>query len=465
MLQPETLPRSTQKRVSLNTLGCRLNYAETRTIAAQFATAGFEIVAYGEPADVTVLNTCSVTENAEKECRKIVRSIERKSPETFIAVTGCYAQLRPEEIASIAGVDAVLGANEKFDMIPLLGSFEKRSSPVVHSNPIAEATDFYLATNGHANGNEATNRTRAYLKIQDGCDYTCAFCTIPQARGASRSGTVTEIVNEAVRLSEEGYLEIILSGVNVGDFGRKSGSSFFEVLSALEEEPRVTARIRISSIEPNLLRDEIIQLVAHSRKICHHFHIPLQSGSRKILRLMQRRYDPDLYRDRVSMIRSLMPHAGIGADVITGFPGESEIEFEESYEFIRSLDLSYLHVFTYSERPNTKAPKFAGKVDVRERRDRTEKLRMLSEKLRHSFFDVQIGRDVNVILEKPEPGSEWREGYSDNYIKVQVAGRAISGAGLVRVRLDGIAGDIIRGSVREVLLERSAVQTLLPILA
>jgi threonylcarbamoyladenosine tRNA methylthiotransferase MtaB len=336
-------------RISAHTLGCKLNSAETSTIVEQFRSRGWELSA-GETADVFLLNTCSVTANAERECRQVVRRVLRENPDTFIAVTGCYAQLRPEEIASIEGVDVVLGAKEKFSIFDHVSSFTKFDAPQIYSSPIEEALEYHLAATA-----DKEERSRAFLKVQDGCDYTCSYCTIPMARGESRSAEIAQVLTEAIRLSRDGFKEIVLSGVNVGDFGVKTGTSFYELLLALEASDDVTARIRISSIEPNLLTDEIIALVAGSNKFCPHFHIPLQSGSAKILRLMQRRYTKELYRSRIEAVKKAMPHAGIGVDVIVGFPGETDEEFRECYDFIHSLDISYLHVFTYSERPGTKA--------------------------------------------------------------------------------------------------------------
>lgn len=451
--------------VYLHTLGCKLNYSETTSIGRQFLDRGFRLASSGEGADIFVLNTCSVTENAEKECRKLVRRVLRSSPNMFVAVTGCYAQLRPEEIASIEGVDVVLGAKEKFNIFDHLSSFAKRSNPLILSNPIKEATDFHLATSESSVG-----RTRAFLKVQDGCDYNCSFCTIPEARGASRSGAIEQIVNEAASLSDKGFLEIILSGVNVGDFGRKNGSSFYQLLTALNEGERVTSRIRISSIEPNLLTDEIIELVAESPKFCNHFHVPMQSGSPKILKLMQRRYNRELYRSRVELIKQLAPDACIGADVIVGFPGETTEEFEETYQFITSLDLSYLHVFTYSERPGTKASSMTDRIDVYERRERNERLRILSEKKLRAFYETQIGKSVDVVLEGrsincSNEETAINEGYSGNYVRVKLASSIPRDITSVRSLLTDIHGEHMIGEMIDILSTRRSRTLELPVLA
>ena len=459
----DALPQ--KQSVYLHTLGCKLNFAETTSIGRQFIDKGYEIVRSPEAADIFILNTCTVTENAEKECRKLIRRTLRSNPETYVAVTGCYAQLRPEEIASIEGVDVVLGAKEKFRIFDHLRSFEKRRTTLVLSNPIEEATDFHLATSESSLG-----RTRAFLKVQDGCDYNCSFCTIPDARGESRSGTIQQIVSEAVSLSQRGFLELILSGVNVGDFGRKNCSSFYDLLRALDENGDVTARIRISSIEPNLLTDEIISLVAGSDKFCDHFHVPMQSGSPKILKLMQRRYNREHYRSRVERIKSLAPSASVGADVIVGFPGETDFDFSETREYINSLDLSYLHVFTYSERPGTKAAAMGDVVDMHARRERNEQLRMLSAKKQRAFCQTQLGQIADVILEGRSvnslDSSEARsEGYSGNYIRVAFREEIAAKITSVRAGLSSIEGDQMSGELLDILSVRNLPSLELPVLA
>ena len=442
--------------VSVHTLGCKLNYAESSSIARQFADRGFLLVPFGDETDVLLLNTCSVTENAEKECRQLIRRVLRRSPGAFVIVTGCYAQLRPEEIAGIDGVDWVLGAKEKFEIFNHIESLDKSYGPRILASEIADVTEFHSAITS-----ERDERTRAFLKVQDGCDYSCSFCTIPKARGASRSAEIGDVVERAVRLCEEGFHEIVLSGVNVGDFGQKTDGTFLGLIQAINEESKITARIRISSIEPNLLTDEIIELVASSDKFCPHFHIPLQSGSARILRLMQRRYQPDLYRARIEKIKSLMPNAGIGADVIVGFPGEREEDFQATYEFVGSLELSYLHVFTYSERPGTKAAMMDGSIPISIRKDRNRMLRILSEKKKRAFLELQRGREANVLLERGT--GQAMEGYTENYMRVRLKSPVTENAELVRVCLETITGDIMIGEPLEVLAERRNPM-LLPIL-
>jgi len=442
---------TTGLRVSAHTLGCKLNYAETSSLAAEFVQRGYRQVPFGSETDVFLLNTCSVTENAEKECRQLIRRVKRQSPDASIVVTGCYAQLRPEEIAKIEGVDLVLGSKEKFDLFRHFDPSDRSSAPTVRVSQIAETIEFHGATTS-----ESDERTRAFLKVQDGCDYTCSFCTIPKARGESRSATIDEVVRRAGLLCEEGFHEIVLSGVNVGDFGRKTGTSFFELAKALEADNAITARIRISSIEPNLLTDEVIELVANSSKFCPHFHIPMQSGSGKILRAMQRRYQSAFYRSRIEKIKALLPQACIGADVIVGFPGETEEDFQETFRFIESVDISYLHVFTFSVRPGTKAEGMPSQVQVEVRKERNNRLRLLSEKMKRAFYASQIGETRHVLVEQ-----NGREGFSENYVRVGLD--APAHAELVKVKFGEFDGESLRGEVIEVLAERRPV-TLLPIL-
>jgi threonylcarbamoyladenosine tRNA methylthiotransferase MtaB len=447
-------------RISAHTLGCKLNNAETSTILGQFRELGWEI-GNPEDSDFFLLNTCTVTENAERECRQLVRRVMRKNPNAFVAITGCYAQLRPEEIASIDGVDVVFGTKEKFDILRYVTNFEKLDEPHIFSSPIEEATDYHLAATGNTD-----ERTRAFLKVQDGCDYNCSFCTIPLARGESRSGAIEEILSEARRLSSEGFREIVLSGVNVGDFGRKTGSSFLELISALEADGDVTARMRVSSIEPNLLTDEIISLVASSKKFCPHFHVPLQSGSARILRLMQRRYTKDIYRSRIERIKEMMPDAGIGADVIVGFPGETDEDFAESYEFIHSLDISYLHVFTYSERPLTKAAAMEGRIAIQKRKERNAMLRILSEKKKQAFYRSQIGKEGTVLVERsPLCGgrNNSREGFTENYVRVCLQEPLSETAELIRVLYIASEIEAVLAKPLEVISHRDEL-SLLPIL-
>ena len=405
------------KSVAFHTLGCKLNFAETSTIAKDFYTAGFVTVPYAEKADVYVINTCSVTENADRECRNIVGRALRANPDGFIVVVGCYAQLKPEQIMEMPGVDLVLGATEKFNVTQFLGALEKQQGPAeIHSCEIAEANSFISSYS-------AGERTRAFLKVQDGCDYKCTYCTIPLARGISRSDTLENVVKNAKEITAKGIPEIVLTGVNVGDYGKgefgnkRHENTFLELVQALDEQVPVD-RIRISSIEPNLLRDEIIAFTGTSKKFVPHFHIPLQSGSDEILKKMKRRYMTALYRQRVAAIRKAHPDAGIGVDVIVGFPGETEAHFLETYNFINSLEISYLHVFTYSERSNTSAAAMDGVVPIPERKRRNKMLRILSEKKTRQFYENQLGQSRPVLFEG-ENRKGYMYGYTDNYIRVK----------------------------------------------
>lgn len=407
----------TAPTVSFHTLGCKLNFAETSTIARQLKNAGFQKVEFEGGADVVVINTCSVTENADKECRTIVRRAMSANPDSFVAIIGCYAQLKPEEIASIDGVDLVLGATEKFNLVTYLDSLKKKNFTEIHSCEIEDATTFTLAYS-------LGDRTRAFLKVQDGCDYTCSYCTIPLARGNSRSDKIENIVRQANELASKGVKEIVLTGVNIGDYGifdtkdGKRENSFLELIQALDKVDGIE-RFRISSIEPNLLTDEIISFVSTSNRFVPHFHIPLQSGSDKILGLMRRRYRKQLYAERIAHIKTVMPEACIGVDVIVGFPGETEIEFQETYSFLQELNISYLHVFTYSERENTDAVLLQGVVPIHERKRRNKMLRILSEKKRAAFYLEHIGKTYPVLLEEENRDGEL-QGYTSNYIRVSV---------------------------------------------
>jgi threonylcarbamoyladenosine tRNA methylthiotransferase MtaB len=444
-------------RVAVHTLGCKLNYAESSTIAKQFSDRGYDVVPFGGPAEIVVLNTCSVTENAERECRQIVRRVLRKSPEAFVAVTGCYAQLRPAEIARIDGVDAVLGSTEKFELFDQLSTFQKRERPLVLATDVAQAVSFHTAATS-----EVDARTRAFLKVQDGCDYTCSYCTIPEARGASRSGSIESVVEEARRLSAEGFREIVLSGVNVGDFGSQNGETFLQLARALDSDSEVTARLRVSSIEPNLLSPEIIELMAGSGKWCPHFHLPLQSGSPNVLRLMQRRYKRDLYTARVELIRQALPQAAIGADVIVGFPGETDTEFLETVAYLTELPVSYLHVFTFSERPGTRAARMSGTVPHQVRRERNHILRELSQTKTDGFYDAQLGSECIALLEnRREAGRVF--GYTENYVRVSIDEAEAGDGELLRVRLDKRAEGVVLASALEVVSRRPHSE-LLPIL-
>jgi threonylcarbamoyladenosine tRNA methylthiotransferase MtaB len=429
-----------QKKVALHTLGCKLNFSETSSIGNQFLERNFDVVDFQQEADVYILNTCSVTESAERECRQIIRRALRQNPQAFIIVTGCYAQLRPDEIAQIDGVDAVLGSNEKFKLFSLIDNFNKRELACISVTPTENLTEF-----GIAHSTDADNRTRAFLKVQDGCDYTCSFCTIPLARGASRSLPVNNVVEEFKKLLIAGYKEIVLTGVNVGDYGKNIGSNLFNLLSELikvEDE----FRIRISSIEPNLLTDEIINLVAESEKLCNHFHIPLQSGSSKILRAMQRRYTIDDYQNLIYKIKKSLPDAGIGVDVIVGFPGETEENFIQTHNFLRDLPISYLHVFTYSERPDTKAILLPGVVDVQERKRRNNILRILSEKKRAKFYTDMIGTKQSVIFENADKKG-LMHGFTSNYIKVQTEYNDALTGQICPIILTGSNAEICTGEV------------------
>lgn len=401
-----------KQKVALHTLGCKLNFSETSTIGKQFLKKGFSIVDFNDKADVYLFNTCAVTEIAERECRQLVRKALRINPEAFIIVTGCYAQLRPEEISSIEGVDVVLGSNEKFEIFSLLQDFDKKELSCIYVSPKDELNSFGLASS-----TDADSRTRAYFKIQDGCDYKCSFCTIPLARGKSRSMQPELVITEFKKLLEQGYKEIILTGVNVGDYGKSFDTSFYEILKSLINVEG-DFRLRISSIEPNLLTDEIIKLAVESEKICKHFHIPLQSGSNSILRSMQRRYTVEDYKNIIEKVKERIPDCGIGVDVIVGYPGETEKEFLETYNFLVELPVSYLHVFTYSERPDTKAINIDAKVDISERKKRNKMLRILSDKKKNAFYTSMINKELNVLFESKNE-DDTVKGFSSNYVRVQ----------------------------------------------
>ncbi|GAA0871906.1 tRNA (N(6)-L-threonylcarbamoyladenosine(37)-C(2))-methylthiotransferase MtaB [Gangjinia marincola] len=404
------------KKVAFYTLGCKLNFSETSTIARSFVDEGFHRVDFKEPADIYVINTCSVTENADKRFKNVVKQALKQNEDAFIVGIGCYAQLKPKELAAVDGVDLVLGATEKFNITQYLNDLTKNDFGEVHSCEIAEA-DFYVGS--YAIG----DRTRAFLKVQDGCDYKCTYCTIPLARGISRSDRLENVLNNAAEISARGIKEIVLTGVNIGDYGKgefgnkKHEHTFLELVQALDEVEGIH-RLRISSIEPNLLKDETIDFVADSNSFVPHFHIPLQSGSNDILKAMRRRYLRELYVDRVKRIKDKMPHACIGVDVIVGFPGETDEHFLETYNFLNELDISYLHVFTYSERDNTPAATMPGAVDKKVRGKRSKLLRGLSAKKRRAFYESQLGSTATVLFE-----GENKEGYvcgfTENYVKVK----------------------------------------------
>jgi threonylcarbamoyladenosine tRNA methylthiotransferase MtaB len=404
-----------RKTVALHTLGCKLNFSETSTLGRLLEQDGFVKKDFEDIADVYVINTCSVTENANKECRYLVRSIQRKAPEALVVITGCYAQLKPKEIAEIPGVDLVLGAAEKFNISQHLKEISKGDSTKICSCEIEDVNTFTASYS-------AGDRTRTFLKVQDGCDYTCAFCTIPMARGKSRSDTVESVVRNVERVATEGVKEVVLTGVNLGDFGKgviaqkKYEENFFDLVKALDKVEGIE-RFRISSIEPNLLTNEIIEFVSISKRFMPHFHIPLQSGSNKILGLMKRRYKRELYAERVGLIKTLMPHGCIGVDVIVGFPGETEEDFKQTFDFLHNLDISYLHVFTYSERPNTAALNIKPIVPIKIRNERNKLLRNLSYQKMQSFTQQHIGETRKVLFEIQHNGN-MMEGYSDNYIKI-----------------------------------------------
>jgi threonylcarbamoyladenosine tRNA methylthiotransferase MtaB len=405
---------ASEKSIALHTLGCKLNFSETSTLGRMLEKEGFIKKEFDEVADVYVINTCSVTENADKECRQLVRRIQKQNQEAVVVITGCYAQLKPKEIANIPGVDLVLGAAEKFNLVTHLKQFTKGDSTKICSCDISEVSDFNTSFS-------VTDRTRTFLKVQDGCDYSCSFCTIPMARGKSRSNTIENVVHQAHEIAEKGVKEIVLTGVNLGDFGIIDGerkTNFYELCEALDQVERIQ-RYRISSIEPNLLTQEIIELVANSNKFMPHFHIPLQSGSNKILGLMRRRYKRELYQERIDMIKKLMPDCGIGVDVIVGFPSEKDEDFQDTFEFLHALDVSYLHVFTYSERSNTKALELKEVVPVHVRNERNKILRNLSYQKMQYFRNQQLGKTRPVLFEQQEKNG-MLEGYTDNYIRIAV---------------------------------------------
>ncbi len=400
------------KKVAFYTLGCKLNFAETSSISRMFEDRGYQKVDFHQNPDIFIINTCSVTENADKKCRKIVKEAKKISPTSFVTIIGCYAQLKPKEISEIPGVDAVLGAAEKFQLFDYLGSFELSNTARIYNSEIKQAKAFNHA---HSIG----DRTRTFLKVQDGCNYGCTFCTIPLARGKSRSDSISNILEKALDLAKTEVKEVVLTGVNIGDFGIQNGRRKEKLIDLLKELDLVEGidRFRISSIEPNLLTNEIIDFVAKSNRFVPHFHIPLQSGSNKILTAMKRRYKRELYEDRVNKIKSLMPHCCIGVDVITGFPGESEEDFLETYQFLNQLDISYLHVFTYSERPNTAALDIEEVVPTSTRQKRSRMLRSLSEKKRRAFYEGQLQNQFQVLFEDDVENGQMH-GFTENYIRV-----------------------------------------------
>ena len=405
-----------QSTVAFYTQGCKLNFSETSSISRQLVNEGYQKVDFKDKADIYVINTCSVTENADKECKRIVRSALKTSPEAFVVIVGCYAQLKPEQISEIDGVDLVLGATEKFKLNHYLNDLSKKETTEIYSCEIDDANFFVDAYS-------IGDRTRAFLKVQDGCDYKCTYCTIPLARGISRSDKLENVINNAKSISEKGIQEIVLTGVNIGDYGKgefgnkKHEHTFLDLVKELDEVNGIN-RLRISSIEPNLLKNETINFVANSKAFVPHFHIPLQSGSDEILKKMKRRYLTDLYTDRVSYIKSLMPHCCIGVDVIVGFPGETEEHFLETYNFLNELDISYLHVFSYSERANTEAAEMDNPIDKGIRHKRSKMLRVLSAKKKRHFYEQQIGSTRDVIFEG-ENKDGFMYGFTENYVRVK----------------------------------------------
>lgn len=418
------------KKVYIHTLGCKLNFAESSTLARQFEAGGFQRTTRSSEADICIINSCTVTEHADKKCRNIARKIHRENPSAIIAITGCFAQLSPEEAASVDGVDIVLGNNEKVNLFEKVSALTaKQSSPIVHSCSAEEISTFFASCS-------TGDRTRSFLKVQDGCDYKCAYCAIHYARGCSRNIPISDIIPQAEAAAAKGVKEIVITGINTGDFGRTTGEKFIDLLRELDKIEGIE-RYRISSIEPNLLTDEIIEFCAASTKFQPHFHIPLQSGSDKILGQMRRRYTTALYADRIAKVRSVMPDAFIGIDVIVGFPGESEVEFMETYDFLSNLAPAYLHIFPFSERENTPALTMSGKVREQDKRDRASRLGELCQQLHYNFCKQWCGSEASILVENSVKDGKMF-GYTENYVKVQIdANRSLSGK-IVRVKLGEI---------------------------
>lgn len=429
------------RKVAFYTLGCKLNFAETSTIARLFEDEGIARVDFNEVPDIYVINTCSVTDNADKKCRSLVRKALRINPEAFVVVIGCYAQLKPQEIANIPGVDLVLGAQEKFNLIEHLENLEKKEQGEVVAGEIKLVRDFIPS---YSSG----DRTRTFLKVQDGCDYFCSFCTIPLARGTSRSNSIAETMKVAEEAAATAAREVVLTGVNIGDFGKGRDENFLDLIRELDEVDGID-RFRISSIEPNLLDDEIIDFVASSKRFVPHFHIPLQSGSDLLLESMRRRYRTELYTNRIAHIKATMPDCCIGVDVIVGYPGETEEEFQKTYTYLNELDVAYLHVFTYSERANTTAVRKEGIVPKDVRQKRSKMLQILSEKKRRAFYEQQLGSEHTVLFESEESDT-MMFGFTENYVKVKTPYDPTLANQLVRVALDTVDRD---GLVKAQLLE------------
>ena len=427
-----------EKTVAFHTLGCKLNFAESASIGTNVESHGFRRVDFSQQADVYVVNTCSVTDSADRKCKKVVRQVLRKSPKAFVAVIGCYAQLRPKEISTIPGVDLVLGAGEKFNLPAYLSDISKRESGEIHSCEIETVDHFFPSYS-------TSERTRAFLKVQDGCDYTCSYCTIPMARGRSRSYGVEQTVAVARQLIDKEVREIVLTGVNIGDFGAGTEETFIDLLTTLD---RIGAeRIRISSIEPNLLTDDIIDFLSGSNSFVPHYHIPLQSGSDKILKQMRRRYSSELYQSRVKKVKRVMPYSCIGVDVIVGFPGETDDDFEETVRQLNDADISYLHVFSYSERPETEAVKMKQKIAFDVRAERSKQLQILSINKRRAFYESCLGQVRTVLFETWDNGI--LEGFTDNYIRVEVEGKRSLSGKTQRVSLRSIIDGVMQGALAD----------------
>ena len=423
---------SKHRKVAFYTLGCKLNFSETSTIARQFESLGFEKVSPDTPADIYVINTCSVTEHADKKCRQAIKKFINKSPNAFIAVVGCYAQLKPDEIANMEGVDLVLGSSEKFNIPTYITSETKKAKAKIYSCDIDVLHDFFPSYSSN-------DRTRSFLKVQDGCDYHCSYCTIPLARGHSRNMPISKVIEQAKEIASKGIKEIILTGVNTGDFGKSTDASFLSLIQELKKVDGIE-RYRISSIEPNLITDEIIEFCSKSNKFLPHFHIPLQSGSNRILGLMKRRYNREVFAERLAKIKSIIPNVFIGIDVIVGFPGESDADFLDSFNFIQKQEPSFLHIFPYSERPNTPAIEYGAKVKPTDVKRRIQLLTKLSEELHHQFYSNSIGKSEEVLFESTRKG-ELMLGFTRNYIKVESPYDKPLIGKIVKVQLIGINKD------------------------
>ena len=420
------------KKAAFYTLGCKLNFSETSTIGKMLKEAGVRAVRKGEKADICVINTCSVTEVADKKCRQAIHRLVKNHPGAFVVVTGCYAQLKPEQVASIEGVDVVLGAEQKGELMNYLGNLQKHDKGEAHTSAFKDIRSF-------APSCSRGDRTRYFLKVQDGCDYFCSYCTIPFARGRSRNGKIEDIVAQARQAAAEGGKEIVIAGVNIGDFGKSTGETFFDLVKELDKVEGIE-RYRISSIEPNLLTDEIIEYVAKSRAFMPHFHIPLQSGCDEVLKLMRRRYDTALFAHKIRKIKEVMPHAFIGVDVIVGTRGETEEYFNQAYEFLKGLDVTQLHVFSYSERPGTQAMKIDHVVSADEKHRRSQLLLALSDEKTKAFYEAHIGRESVVLMEKSKSGTPMH-GFTDNYVRVELPHDNSLDNQLLRVRMDGFNED------------------------